>query len=742
MGRLILLLALSWPILGHSNPAVGAELAVVGSTVSPGGLARLSIQWTGLPTTGVDLLVEADPSFTALHTPSLGNSTSGSALILLMVHPFARPGAHTLSVQLLQKGTTLVEGKAVVQIHPKYAVESTITGERPSGLSLQHTNAGNTPITVDGIYLEPGESKSVERSQQQSAVYCRAEGQGWDSSYTLLTTERFFPSATSPKKGIETPRLLLGTTGQWTPERLLLTSSLRWKQGSWQCFASSWNSVLRFQGSYSKGGNNLSIGNGNSSALTLLRPIFSPYARIRLQNGLHSYIDAQSALIKNQWKAGGMDLQAGVLLYQKQLQPIYGVRWGSKKLDVDYRGTGALQQLEVGIHQGIFQGYGRLLAVPQAWQDQTLQRSSASIGGSVHLANIQWNIHSAYQEFSGEWTSFHTSQLQWNKGPWNMNARGMWHESNDFFRGNLQVQYNRGSHTLGIRQRYQKRMAKQLQGWGVQYRWHAAHGQWATTLNRLGDRWSWRAQGGVTIKGLLLQGQGSYASLSKDRWFYQLSLSKTFRGNTISMSSGRNTPVRLGIKGQLLEQSPYKTLGGRVINAQGEGLGGIVLECEGKKVQTDAQGKFRFAHLEKSEVKVAFAADKIPFSFYPKSGFVQEFTLNKKSQNVDIQLYKNCGIRGHVMVNRDGPSFMLPALEWKNLTLFLHGGGKKWQCNVGEQGRFRLSGFPPGQYTLNVGGLGRYFEAESVGVSVGDGEVLDLELQITALAHKIPVQQL
>ena len=201
-------------------------------------------------------------------------------------------------------------------------------------------------------------------------------------------------------------------------------------------------------------------------------------------------------------------------------------------------------------------------------------------------------------------------------------------------------------------------------------------------------------------------------------------------------------PVRLGLKGQLFEQNPYKTLGGSIVDAHGNGLPGIVLECEGKKVQTDVEGKFKFAHLEKSKVKVAFSADKIPFSFYPKNGFIQEFTLNKSVQNVEIQLNKNCGVEGLLTAHYDGPSFLLPAPKWEELTLFIRGKGRKWQCTVEKDGKFRLSGFPPGQYTLEVGGLGRYFESDPMDISVKDGEVLNLELTVRALAQEIPVQQL
>ena len=620
MGRLILLFVIAWPFYGLANNAsTDPEMVVMGSTVNPGGLARLSVQWTGLPMADVELMVEADPSLTVLHAPSTGNSAAGSTLVLLMVHPFARPGAHTISLQLIHHGKMLVRDEAVIHVHTKYAVESILTTERLGNLSVQHTNAGNAPITVDGISLEPGASRSTSHTrQQQNAIPFHATGQGWDSSYTLMTTEQFFPSATAPKKGSGSPRLLLGSTGQWTAERLLLTSSVQWKQGPWQGKASSWNSTLRFQGSYAKDGNSWSVGHGNSSALAVLQPVFSPYARLRLQRGLQAYLNTQSALLKKRWEAGGLHLETGGLLYKKQLQPIYGVRWGSEKLNLDYRGTGTLQRLEVGMQHGVFQGYGRLLAVPFGWEGEVLQRSGASFGGSLQLPNVRWNVHNAYQEFSGRWAGFHTSQLQWNKGPWSVNTRGLWHENNRFFRGNLQVQYTNGSHTLGIRQQHQQRAVDQLHGWGMQYRWNARQGQWATTIHRLGDRWTWRSQGSIAIKGLLLQGQGAYSSLGKERWFYQLSISKTFRGNTFSLSTGRRMPVRLGLKGQLFEQNQYKTLSGSVVDAHGNGLPGIVLECEGKKVQTDDEGKFKFAHLEKSKVKVVISADKIPFSFYPK----------------------------------------------------------------------------------------------------------------------------
>ena len=744
MGRLILLLVFAWPFCGHANHAsTGPEMVVVGSTVNPGGLARLSVQWTGLPTANVELVVEADRSLTVLHAPSTGNSAAGSTLVLLMVHPFARPGKHAISLQLILHGKMLVRGEAAVHVHTKCAVESTLTSERLGSLSVLHTNAGNAPIIVDGISLEPGESRSTSHThQQQNAIRLRATGQGWDSSYTLMTTEHFFPSATAPKKGSGSPRLLLGSTGQWTAENLLLTSSVQWKQGSWQGTASSWNSTLRCQGSYAKDGNSWSVGHGNSSALAVLRPVFSPYARLRFQRGLYAYLNTQSALLKKRWEAGGLHLEAGGLLYKKQLQPVYAVRWGREKLNLDYRAAGTLQQLEVGMQQGVFHGYGRILAVPHAWEGEALQRSGANFGGSVQLPHVRWNVHSAYQEFSGTWAGFHTTQLQWNKGPWSVNTRGLWHENNHFFRGNLHVQYTNGSHTLGIRQQYQQRVADQLHGWGMQYRWKAGQGQWATTLNRLGDRWTWRSQGSIAIRGLLLQGQGAYSSLSKDRWFYQLSISKTFHGSTVSLGSGRRMPVRLGLKGQLFEQNPYKTLGGSIVDAHGNGLPGIVLECEGKKVQTDVEGKFKFAHLEKSKVKVAFSADKIPFSFYPKNGFIQEFTLNKSVQNVEIQLNKNCGVEGLLTAHYDGPSFLLPAPKWEELTLFIRGKGRKWQCKVEKDGKFRLSGFPPGQYTLEVGGLGRYFESDPMDISVKDGEVLNLELTVRALAQEIPVQQL
>ena len=602
MGRLILLFVIAWPFYGLANQAsTDPEMVVMGSTVNPGGLARLSVQWTGLPTADVELLVEADPSLTVLHAPSTGNSAAGSTLVLLMVHPFARPGKHAISLQLILHGKMLVRGEAVIHVHTKYAVESILTAERLGSLSVLHTNAGNAPITVDGISLEPGASRSTNHThQQQNAIRFHARGQGWDSSYTLMTSEQFFPSATAPKKGSGSPRLLLVSTGQWTAENLLLTSSVQWKQGPWQGTASSWNSTLRFQGSYAKDGNSWSVGHGNTSALAVLRPVFSPYARLHLQRGLNANLNTQSALLKKRWETGGLHLETGGLLYKKQLQPIYGVRWGSEKLNLDYRGTGTLQQLEVGMHHGVFQGYGRLLSVPFAWEREVLQRSSARFGGSLQLRNVRWNVHNAYQEFSGRWAGFHTSQLQWNKGPWSVNTRGMWHENNRFFRGNLQVLYTVGSHTLGIRQQHQQRVADQLQGWGMQYRWNAGQGQWATTIHRLGDRWTWRSQGSIAIKGLLLQGQGAYSSLSKDRWFYQLSISKTFHGSTVSIGSGRRMPVRLGLKGQLFEQNLYKTLGGSVVDAHGNGLQGIVLECEGKKVQTDAEGKFKFAHLERA----------------------------------------------------------------------------------------------------------------------------------------------
>ena len=57
------------------------------------------------------------------------------------------------------------------------------------------------PITVDGISLESGENRSTSHThQQQNAIRFHATGQGWDSSYTLMTSEQFFPSATAPKR--------------------------------------------------------------------------------------------------------------------------------------------------------------------------------------------------------------------------------------------------------------------------------------------------------------------------------------------------------------------------------------------------------------------------------------------------------------------------------------------------------------------------------------------------------------
>ena len=160
-------------------------------------------------------------------------------------------------------------------------------------------------------------------------------------------------------------------------------------------------------------------------------------------------------------------------------------------------------------------------------------------------------------------------------------------------------------------------------------------------------------------------------------------------------------------------------------------------------MQTDAEGKFKFTHLEKSKVKVVFSADKIPFSFYPKNGVIQEFTLNKIIQNIEIQLNKNCGIQELLLLHYDGPSFLLPAPKWGELTLFIEERGENGDCKVDKYGKFRLSsGFPPGQYALEVGGLGRYFESDPMDISVKDGEVLNFELTVGALAQEIPVQQL
>ena len=183
-----------------------------------------------------------------------------------------------------------------------------------------------------------------------------------------------------------------------------------------------------------------------------------------------------------------------------------------------------------------------------AWEGEALQRSGASFGGSLQLTDVRWNVHSAYQNFSGSWAGFHTSQLQWNKGPWSVNTRGLWHENNRFFRGNLQMQYTNGSHTLGIRQQHQQRAADQPHGWGMQYRWNAEQGQWATTLNKLGDRWTLALSEAALQFEAASSRAGAYSSLSKDRWFYQLSISKTFHGSTVSLSSGRRMPVRLGLK--------------------------------------------------------------------------------------------------------------------------------------------------------------------------------------------------
>ena len=121
---------------------------------------------------------------------------------------------------------------------------------------------------------------------------------------------------------------------------------------------------------------------------------------------------------------------------------------------------------------------------------------------------------------------------------------------------------------------------------------------------------------------------------------------------------------------------------------------------------------------------------------------LQEFTLIKTVQFAEIQLNKNCGVQGLFNVHYEGPSLLLPAPKWEELTVYLRGNGKKWQCKVDKNGRFRLSGFPSGQYSVDLAGLGRYFVSDPVAISVEEGEVLDLELTVQALAQEIPIQRL
>jgi len=711
------------------------------STVKPGSIGYLSFNWGDLPENQViELSIEATKDFTFISLPNMENAKAGSSTLLFMVHPFAAMGGHEITLTLSSAEGFYAKCTSVIIVESRPAIESTVLIELRDKTEILHINAGNIPLEIEGIILDPGASFRANYPRDQNSfisIYARATD--WDTTYTFFLRKRFYPSVSQSEQRTKSFRIgydlhqQLANTQSFSNARFLI------KEDPWLLRCTVWDRNIQGALSYLNGKNSLTLGKENFQPSALLKPQRSNYLVTHFF-GWGGSLYGSGFTAHKEWTLPESTVKAGGLFLDGQLMPRLNVHSVRKDGQFSYEAIGRLQDAIWEQRWNTFTCFGRFLYVPEYFTSRAAQQSHLLIGNSYKMGSLHWSSQSVFYNQNGLNSSIHNGQIQLRTGKFQIASRGFY-SSRVNARGVFQATYRSINHGLSFS--HQRTIGKSgfSNGWNAHYSFRCMKSNFALSVQGIGELWTIRSALGATMGDYSLSAQASYSNYAL-RPIARGSLTRNFDSHSVSLIFNQQGTMQLFMRGALWQKNYSRKLHGVIEDHEGNGLSDVVIECEGELLQTDQHGRFEFHGLVTGEANLEIHPESMPFAQFPYDGYLQKVSLHKKNNSVKILCYTTGGVTGSLFTEYSNGPVMRELLHYNRLVISLIGRSSTYNSPVDASGNFRISGISPGEYELQLQGLPPNFSFPDSTITLEDGEIHQLDLKVFEAPLQIQMQQL
>ena len=741
MGKLIQFLgvwALMMPLV-----AGGQVLEARGDSVDPGGLGLLWIEWSGVPEGPAWLEVEAPEELVFLELPSMGVGRRGEALAFFMVHPFARAGKKELVLQIRSGERVCFRAMASVLVHERAGAEFAVLEERRDSTIASVSNTGNISLYVEGEEIAPGEVRRVRMAREEKSNWVlTASGGSWDTTVVLPLRKRFYPHQTeAAMPNIGSDVLSAQLSGQWSGGQWHGMVLGRFARENWSGNLAQWNGRTRGVLAYESGRGKGVIGYGNARALEVIRPGQSAFFRGQIgRQPLSLFLDNRSVVATKNWSYGAWETGAGTAWFEGRLVPTGQLDIEGQNASLHWRQWGGLCDVQTEWQGAKFGSHARWLQVPEFWREEVVMGELATLGTSYRTPHLRWNHQSVLQ---GD-RDFHSALLQYYSGSWQWAFRGQFQSHAQRFGSGVRGQYRWGNHQFSWRAQWLSAGEKTNRPrWNAAYNWRGRSGLLGISSQELvGGNWAHFIQIGYQTPRLSLRAQTAYRGDLPQPWFPQLHLMLTRPSGQWALSSNPHMPLRLQWSGTLLRSHTTRTLKGQILDHQGQPLPEIELFCQGKRVHTDALGRFAFHHLTGETATVQIAPTTLPFATFPVEGYTRELALTKGTTSLAIHCFKSSGVHGTVRIQYDSAKAFRPRPNPALRAILTHRDGTTYTTQLTSYNTFQISGLREGVYTARLDNTGDLFQSLPVELYIEEGTLVPVELLLIERSQHMPIQRL
>lgn len=745
MGRRVILLCCLLKLFhGEAQSYVdthSVRLNLSESTVKPGSIGHLSFHWDDVPENhAIELSIDATEDFTFISLPNIENAEAGSSTLLFMVHPFTAMGGHEITLTLSSAEGFYTKCTSVIIVESRPAIESTVLIELRDQTEILHINAGNIPLEIEGVVLDPGASfRANYPRDQNSFISVYASATDWDTTYTFFLRKRFYPSVSESEQRTKSFRIgydlhqQLANTQSFSNARFLI------KEDPWLLRCTVWDRNIQGALSYQNGKYSLTLGKENFQPSALLKPQRSKYLVAHFL-GWGGSLYSSGFTAHKEWTLPESTVKAGGLFINGQLMPRLNVHSVKKHSHFSYEAIGRLQDAIWEQRWNTFTCFGRFLYVPEYFTSRAAQQSHLLIGNSYKMGTFHWSSQSVFYNQNGLNSSTHHGQIQLKAGKFQIASRGFY-SSPVNARGVFQATYRSGSHSLSFN--HQRTMGKSgsSNGWNAHYSFRCMKSNFAFSAQSIGELWTIRSALGATMGDYSLSAQASYSNYAL-RPIARGSLTRNFDSHSVSLVFNQQGTMQLFMRGALWQKNYSRKLHGVIEDHEGNGLSDVVIECEGELLQTDQYGRFAFHGLGMEEALLEIHAESMPFAHFPYDGYLQKVLLHKKNNSVKILCYATGGVTGSLFTEYSNGPVMRELLHYNRLVISLIGRSTTYNSPVDASGNFRISGISPGEYELHLLGLPPNFSFPDSTITLEDGEIHQLDLKVFEAPLQIPMQQL
>lgn len=745
MGRRVILLCCLLKLFhGEAHSYISTHsvrLDLNESTVKPGSIGHLSFHWGDLPENQViELSIEATKDFTFISLPNMENAKVGSSTLLFMVHPFTAMGGHEITLTLSSAEGFYAKCSSVIIVESRPAIESTVLIELRDQTEILHINAGNIPLEIEGIILDPGASfRANYPRDQNSFISVYASAADWDTTYTFFLRKRFYPSVSQSERRTKSFRIgynlhqQLANTQSFSNARFLI------KEDPWLLRCTVWDRNIQGALSCLNGKHSLTLGKENFQPSALLKPQRSNYLVTHFF-GWGGSLYGSGFTAHKEWTLQESTVKAGGLFLDGQLMPRLNVHSVRKHGQFSYEAIGRLQDAIWEQRWNTFTCFGRFLYVPEYITSRAAQQSHLLIGNSYRMGTLHWSSQSVFYNQNGLNSSIHNGQIQLRTGKFQIASRGFY-SSRVNARGVFQATYRSGNHGLSFSHQRTIGKSGSSNGWNAHYSFRCMKSNFAFSVQGIGELWTIRSALGATMGDYSLSAQASYSNYAL-RPIARGSLTRNFDSHSVSLIFNQQGTMQVLMRGALWQKNNSGRLHGIIIDHEGNGLSDVVIECEGELLQTDQQGRFTFHRLGTEEALLEIHAESMPFAHFPYNGYLQKVSLHKKNNSVKILCYTTGGVTGSLFTEYSNGPVMQELLHYNRLVISLIGTSTTYNSPVDASSNFRISGISPGEYEVHLLGLPPNFSFPVSTITVENDEILSLDLKVYEAPLQIPIQQL